>query len=419
MSIDTFLLSADTTDLNYPEVRPTLDLNFARVKALDPRITFTRASGGSYVGADGLIKYAGVNEARFDHDPVTGESLGLLVEEARTNLITNNNTYTVTSNANITIDNSITSPDGTTGVQKVTSNITGGTFYSASNNITNSTGFAQNYTWSVFVKKGNPLTRSISFQFGITNTAALVYNFDTDTITNVTAVSFGRTLYPNGWVRLHGMTSIPNGSIFNLIVIVKSAEIYGGINANFYQWGAQVEAGSFPTSYIPTQASTRTRAADNASITGKNFSEWYRQDEGTIYCSFYRSLEPSTFHYPVGVRNQSDFNNRIHILFSTAFNGIIRGGIIKDGVTQVDSFTAAVYSRTSINKSIISYEENNVTAAASGSLGGTNTTAQIPQNINQMVVGAIGPTGQLNGHISHLTYYPKRLPNQQLQALTR
>jgi hypothetical protein len=78
MSVDQFLLSADTTDLNYPEIRPTLDLNFARVKALDPRITFTRSSGGSYVGADGLIKYAGVNEARFDHDPVTGESLGLL-----------------------------------------------------------------------------------------------------------------------------------------------------------------------------------------------------------------------------------------------------------------------------------------------------------------------------------------------------
>ena len=88
MSVDSFLLSANTTDLNYPEIRPTLDLNFARVKALDSRITFARSSGGSYVGADGFIKYAGVNEARFDHDPVTGESLGLLVEEPRTNSFT-------------------------------------------------------------------------------------------------------------------------------------------------------------------------------------------------------------------------------------------------------------------------------------------------------------------------------------------
>jgi hypothetical protein len=55
MSVDQFLLSADTTDLNYPEIRPSLDLNFARTKTLDPRITFTRSSGGSYVGADGLL----------------------------------------------------------------------------------------------------------------------------------------------------------------------------------------------------------------------------------------------------------------------------------------------------------------------------------------------------------------------------
>jgi hypothetical protein len=70
-----------SAELDFPNVLPTLDLDFANSKTLDPRIDFTRASGGSYVGADGLIKYAGVNEARFDHDPVTGESLGLLVEE--------------------------------------------------------------------------------------------------------------------------------------------------------------------------------------------------------------------------------------------------------------------------------------------------------------------------------------------------
>ena len=55
-------------------------------------------------------------------------------------------------------------------------------------------------------------------------------------------------------------------------------------------WGAQLEAGAFPTSYIPTEASTRTRAADDASITGKNFSEWYRQDEGSFYSQFKTEL---------------------------------------------------------------------------------------------------------------------------------
>ena len=64
--------------------RPTLDQRFAKDKSLVDKvsgqnlITFTRASSATYVGSDGLIKTAANNEARFDHDPTTGESLGLL-----------------------------------------------------------------------------------------------------------------------------------------------------------------------------------------------------------------------------------------------------------------------------------------------------------------------------------------------------
>ena len=54
----------------------TLDLNFAKVKTLDSKVTFTRASSATYVGADGLIKTAAVDEPRFDHDPVTVKVLG-------------------------------------------------------------------------------------------------------------------------------------------------------------------------------------------------------------------------------------------------------------------------------------------------------------------------------------------------------
>ena len=71
---------------DYPTIKPSLNLNFARSRALDPRITFTRSTIATYVGRDGLIKYAGVNEPRFDHDPDTLESLGLLIEESRTNI---------------------------------------------------------------------------------------------------------------------------------------------------------------------------------------------------------------------------------------------------------------------------------------------------------------------------------------------
>jgi len=62
---------------NFPEVSPSLLLDFANSRTLDPRITFTRSSIGTYVASNGLIKTAAADEPRFDHDPETGESLGL------------------------------------------------------------------------------------------------------------------------------------------------------------------------------------------------------------------------------------------------------------------------------------------------------------------------------------------------------
>lgn len=76
---------------------PTLDLNFALTKSLDPRITFTRASSGTYFDSSGVIQTATTNTPRFDHNPSTGESLGLLIEEQRTNLLLNSATLSTQS----------------------------------------------------------------------------------------------------------------------------------------------------------------------------------------------------------------------------------------------------------------------------------------------------------------------------------
>jgi hypothetical protein len=109
---------------------PNLDLNFAQNKSLiddysgTTLVTFTRASTGTYVGSDGLIKSATTNEPRFDHNPTTGESLGLLVEEARTNLLLRSEEFQTTWS---TFDASITSdittaPNGTTTADKLIEN---------------------------------------------------------------------------------------------------------------------------------------------------------------------------------------------------------------------------------------------------------------------------------------------------------
>ena len=72
---------------DYPNIQPTLDFNFAASKKLDPRIAYTRIGPASFVNEFGKVEIVSANAPRFDHDPDTRESKGLLIEESRTNLL--------------------------------------------------------------------------------------------------------------------------------------------------------------------------------------------------------------------------------------------------------------------------------------------------------------------------------------------
>jgi hypothetical protein len=434
MSVDQFLLSADTTDLNYPEIRPTLDLNFARVKALDPRITFTRSSGGSYVGADGLIKYAGVNEARFDHDPETGESLGLLVEEARTNLLQRSQEYNISpwsqgfsGNAN-SFPNSLEAPDGTnTAVLLEDTQTSGVNSRLQSVNITSGT---STYTGSVYIKSGTSSISSVRLTLGGGTT--VIGEVVVDTKNKVAqwrsggnaGTSFTITLLPSDWVRV-SVTVTDNSSgnnVANLDLRPAFSNIFSNILdlsaiGSAYFWGAQLEQGAFPTSYIPTQASTRTRAADNASITGKNFSGWYRQDEGTVFVS-HKALE--------GLKNRVASSIIYNISTGPTFLSFFyntnsdRSDIFVFG-REYGDLVRFQQNQPTRNKVIFAYDapSSDYSPYIDGAKITNITTTKLykPSNYDTLT---LAPTpSKLNGTISRLTYFPKRLPNAQLQALTR
>ena len=78
---------------DYPTILPSLNLDFANARTLDPRITFTRNTGATYYDHKGRLSYAAAGEARFNHDPATLASKGLLIEEARTNLLTHSEDF--------------------------------------------------------------------------------------------------------------------------------------------------------------------------------------------------------------------------------------------------------------------------------------------------------------------------------------
>lgn len=227
---------------NYPTTRPTLNLDFAKSKQLDPRITFTRSSSGTYVDANGIIQSAATDTARFDHNPATGESLGLLVEEARTNQITYSN-IGFQNEASVQRFAGL-APDNTWTAALVTGDNSFWGNYS--------TPGAGTFTYSIFVKQGtSPTFRLIYSGYGYTD---WLFTFSTETLALSTGWSDAKVeKYPNGWYRLSATSA--SRALYYYGFYASSA------TTTVYFWGHHREAASFPTSYIPTPATFTSRAS--------------------------------------------------------------------------------------------------------------------------------------------------------------
>ena len=380
----------------FPAIRPSLDLNFAKTKRLDPRITFTRASSGTYVGRDGLIKTAGVNEARFDHNPTTGESLGLLVEEARTNLVLRSEELSTSpwTAANVTRTNNFAAaPNGSVTATKLEATTSDGIVYQ-SVSVSTST----NYTFSIWLRAdtATPITIYLLTN-GFAAIASQAVNINTS------------------WQRL----SINGNSGANAVIL---CAIGGGTTFSspevVYAWGAQLEAGAFATSYIPTTTATATRAADVASITGTNFSSWYRQDEGTVFVDNTNYGVSNTRIVSFSDNSQS---NRFTVARGTGLSGNINTTVTISGVAQVNSLVlASSLSFGSAAKAAVAIKASDFAGSANGLAPVTQATGSTPTTLSQVTIGN-GETLGANtfaGTIRRLAYWPQRLSNATLQALT-
>ena len=248
----------------YPTVRPTLNLDFAKTKALDPRITFTRASTATFVGPDGLIKTAPSGAARFDHNPTTGESLGLLVEEARANLATYSDTaYAGGSN---TTPYTAQAPNGTftaVAFAPPADSNSGGTHEKYLIGATTGT-IAVGNTVTVYakMKPGSAL----KFLILRLHTSGWInyYNLETGEVTvSDSGMPGSMTSVGNGWWRCRLTNNTSAGAAGGVRTIVSTVPSIGNqTNGDpIYLWGLQNEAGSFPTSYIPTPATFTGRAS--------------------------------------------------------------------------------------------------------------------------------------------------------------
>jgi hypothetical protein len=398
----------------YPAVEPSLNLDFANSRKLDPRITFTRASTGTYLDPETqLITTAAANEARIEKE-------GLLIEESRTNLTLHSEDFTnaAWSHGAETLHsaNQAVAPDGTTTADLIYPNSTG-FGRTISQNYGNANG---TYTVSVFAKAGG---RNFIYVYNAQGNAKAWFNLSTGAkgsadagITNYDIIDYG-----NGWYRCWVSTNSTTTRYFFLgpADADNSTEVTASGTNGIYVWGAQFETGSFPTSYIPTSGSTVTRSADAASITGTNFSSWYNSSAGTVFTKFksqYPDGEPTTiFEGQAGSTIRIfAFTNYNRVQFQYGSTGVYSNDGASGYPTESDFSSAALF-----------YTDDGASSSFGGSYqgfpvkSGTGTGGvTISSLIFAPFTGASGALQASSAHLFRFTYYPYRLTDAQLEALT-
>jgi len=400
----------------------SLDLQFSADKTLTarkgPTPVFTRASTATFVGSNGLIQSAAINAPRFDHDPLTLACKGLLIEESRTNLILRSENFanalwsksggSISSVANVAPDGSanseLFSEDGTTGAHRIFQSFVG------------TIGTA--YTLSVFLKFNGRAEVALENR-SITGNPSAIFNIQNGTVGLVSAgLTAAIQAYPNGWYRcsITGTATLAGGNY--LINGYSGSTTYTGLNGPaFYLYGAQVEAGAFATSYIPTVAASVVRSADVCSITGSAFSGFYNQSEGTMFAdAIPQTVAQSAIALSV---NTTTFQNSHSISKSNALADA--AGLRWVAQTFSGAIVATISTSTDVattrSRLAYAYKINDMAFAASGLLIGTDTSGIMPSP-TAMHIGMRDSSLQINGHLAAIRYFRKRLSNQKLQTLT-
>ena len=408
----------------------SLDLRFAEQKTLDSRITFTRASSGTFVDSAGVIQTATTNVPRFDHNPTTGESLGLLVEEARTNSIRNNTMVGAVAGTPGTLPTNWSVATSATGLssQIIGTGTESGIAYidikwtgtpSTSGAIqhlfeanTNTAAISgQNWTASVYQRLvGGTIPGSTSLLV-VERSAANVFLTSSSTSTTTTDSALINQRFIHSRTLNNASTAYVNARL--------DVNVASGVAIDFtLRIGLpQLEQGTFATSVIPTTTATVTRSADVASITGTAFSSWYRQDEGTVFADV-AVAQPSTGGNQFVFRTSDNgYSNAIAInIPGQAQLSTASGGTFDGSASSVASLVANVSAKIGA-----AYTSNNLGLSLNGATAVIDTSATIPTALNRADIGSdhAGVNRVKAGTIRRLTYWPTRLANNTLQEVTR
>ena len=355
------------------------------------------ATGTTYYPTTGSI----YNAPRLDYDPVTLAPRGLLVEEQRSNLLTESDFRNGLSDA----------PSRGGGAL-----ITATTFYSYLANA--SLGFGWDGTTLVFAYK--PFTPAASTVY----TMSVFVRMDDGNAPSFGSATFNSNL--NDFALMVGGSFIAantfvvqnmGNNIYRVIGTLTSSAsptsntgvLKYGTNSNrtFRVTGWQLEQASFATSYIPTLAASATRSADVASVAIASFP--YNQSEGTIVANAELLTAQSPAYRTVYQLRYVDGTNRLSSIL------VINSSTLQNGSAVSGVTTAALNSTVATSfKNAFAYKTDDFAASTNGGTVVTDTSGAVPPAADLFNLGANTSVHFLNGWLRQITYIPRRLTNAEL-----
>jgi hypothetical protein len=359
-----------------------------------------------------------LNVPRLTYQNEGGGCPSLLLEKQSTNILTYSEDFSnaawTKSNATITA-NATTSPDGTQNADKLVENTSTGEHYIIRVSATSTIGVA--YTLSWYMKAGERNAVSL-YNYSMNNLTA-IFNANTGVATYVsggTSYSVSMESVGNGWYRCIATSNASDTNQDFALRLVQSGTTInytGDGTSGIFIWGAQIEASSYPTSYIPTTSASATRVADACFKTG--ISSLIGQTSGAAFIEFNSSFLES---YTQRIFTLSDGTTNNVIGFQlTGANQLVF--YVENGGTNqvVISKSSPAITLGSNVKIAAAYANNDFVFYVNGTQIGTDTSGSVPAT-SQVRFSEANASAFYLGLIKQIAIFKTRLTNAELASLT-
>jgi len=378
---------------------------------------FSRSGSATRINSQGLIETVGNGVSRLNYPMIDGVVSGCphhILEPQRANLLPYSEDFSQsvwTKSSSTVTSNAAISPDGTQNASKIFEDTSNGIHRLYPNFTVNS----QKHTSSIFAKKG---TRNWIFLRldGAASDQRTWFDLENGVIGTVNSDhNASIENYGNGWYKCSISTKGTTYQAAYTVIGISNEDnsfLYtGSANKFVYFFGAQVEASSYPTSYIPTNGTAVTRSAETAN--GSGDASTFNDSEGVLMAEI--SALANDGNYRQISINDSSTNNRITLDFTNTDNQI-RSFISFNGTSQALMVGNAI--ATNQSKAAVSYKRNDFSLWLNGFKVDTDTIGSVPTGLNNLNFDNGGGANDFYGNTKQVQYYDSVLTDSELETLT-